>query len=77
MNDIKVYSLEGCADTPATVERVKKIASDLNLEIKVSQIEVSSAEEVDHHQFPGSPTVRINGVDIEPDMRDTTHFGLT
>ena len=77
MIDVKVYSLDGCADTPATIELVKKSAKEMGLEISFSHIQLSSAEEAERYRFPGSPTVRINGNDIEPVMRDTDNFGLS
>ena len=77
MIDVKVYSLKGCADTPATLALVKTVAENMNLEIDLHQIELTSNEDVEKYRFPGSPTVRINGIDIDPEMRDTSHFGMT
>ena len=76
MIDVKVFSINGCADTPATIELVKKTAKELEVEIGFSHIEISSLEDAEQYKFPGSPTVRLNGLDIEPDMRNPTHFGM-
>ncbi len=77
MNKITILSLEGCNDILPTIELVKKTARELNLDIELSHIKIASSEEATRRKFPGSPTVRINGVDIEPEMRNTTHFGVT
>ncbi len=77
MIDVKVYSLDGCADTPATIELVNKTAKEMGLVIAFSHIQLSSSEEAERHKFPGSPTVRINEKDIEPEMREADNFGLS
>ncbi|MBT7152446.1 MAG: hypothetical protein HN945_08320 [Deltaproteobacteria bacterium] len=77
MIDVKVYSLDGCADTPSTVELIKETAKEMALTIVFSQVQISSSEDVERYKFPGSPTVRINGEDIEPAMRDADNFGLS
>ncbi len=77
MIDVSVLSLEGCGDTPATIELLKKTAAELDLSINLSHIVISSTEEAVEYQFPGSPTLRINGRDIEPSMRKVDHFGVT
>ena len=77
MIDVKVYSLDGCSDTPSTIELIKETAKEMALTIVFSQVQISSSEDVERYKFPGSPTVRINGEDIEPAMRDTDNFGLS
>jgi len=38
---------------------------------------VDSHEAAERYRFLGSPTVRINGVDVEPGATERTDFGLT
>lgn len=77
MISITVLSIKGCQDTPPTIELVKKVASQLGLPYEFSHIEVQSTEQAQELKFPGSPTVRVDGFDIQPEMRNTTHFGMT
>lgn len=77
MIDVCVYALDGCQDTPAAIELVRETARELELAISFSQITITSPEDVQTYQFPGSPTIRLNGLDIEPEMRETTHWGMT
>ncbi|MBS1879563.1 MAG: hypothetical protein JST31_08625, partial [Actinobacteria bacterium] len=37
---------------------------------------VESIEEAEHERFLGSPTVRVDGVDVEPGADERTDFGL-
>jgi hypothetical protein len=62
---------------PPTVELVKKIAQDLNIPIKMETVIVGTQEQARELRFLGSPTVQIEGLDIEPSARDSFAFGLT
>jgi len=42
----------------------------------VEEIEIRSDEDAKVWSFVGSPSVRINGLDIEPEARHVRHFGL-
>jgi len=46
------------------------------VEARVVEIIVGSAEEAATLRFPGSPTVRVNGRDIEPQAELQENFGL-
>jgi len=74
---IEVLYFDGCPNHVPTVERVKQIAADLGLEIGVEEINVTSVDEAQRLRFLGSPTVRVNGVDIDPAARDRTHYALS
>lgn len=47
---------------------------ELNLSLTVKKTKITSDEEAKRHKFPGSPTVRINGVDIDPAAKETTGY---
>jgi hypothetical protein len=50
---------------------------DVGLEIHIDRVVVRTDAEVQEHKFLGSPTVRINGLDIEPSARSSTQYGFT
>jgi hypothetical protein len=73
---IEILYIDGCPNVPATVERVKKVLSEHGLDWAVGENKVG-----DHHtaiatKFLGSPTVRINDLDIEPSGRSRIDFGI-
>jgi len=74
---IRVLYSEGCVSTPPTVELVKKVAQELNLLVNIEMDMVSSEEQARELRFLGSPTVQIEGSDIEPSARESLAFGLT
>jgi hypothetical protein len=55
---------------------IKDVASRLNLPIEPQLITITTLEDALSHRHIGGPTVQINGLDIEPEARTSTRFGL-
>ncbi|MEJ2689168.1 MAG: thioredoxin family protein [Deltaproteobacteria bacterium] len=77
MVDVKVLSMKGCQATPQTIKLVESVAKEMNINIKLTEVVVKTPEQAQKNRFIGSPTVRINGVDIDPDSRKIERFGVT
>lgn len=73
---VEILFLEGCGGAHPSKDLVKKAAEDLNLPINVEMVLVADDDQARDLQFPGSPTVRINGIDIEPTAPGADPFGL-
>lgn len=71
---IEVLYTPGCPNYQPTVERVKKVLASESVASRVSAVPVKTEAEAKSLLFPGSPTVRVNGRDIEP--TPTIHPGL-
>lgn len=74
---VKILGSEGCANTPPTIKLVKNVAQDLNILVNIETIMVGTQEQARELRFLGSPTVQIEGFDIEPSARDSLAFGFT
>ena len=74
---VRVLYSEGCANTALTVELVRKVAQELNVSVRIEKVLVSTEEEARKHRFQGSPTIQIDGLDLEPSGIDEPAFGLT
>jgi hypothetical protein len=77
MLNVKVLSIEGCGDTPAAINLIQNTAEELNIEIDLSHKVLTTPAEAEKEKLIGSPTVLIEGLDIEPEMRSETRFGFT
>lgn len=77
MVQVKVLYTEGCANTPPTVQRIREVAAELGIPIALTQVLVSTPEEAEAHRFLGSPTVQVNGLDLDPAVRGVRDFGFT
>ena len=51
-----------------------EVAAELGVEPEIEAVEVTDADAVQRLRFFGSPTVQINGQDIEPSVRSSTDF---
>jgi hypothetical protein len=53
---------------------VQRLAERAGAEVRQRRIE--TAEEAERERFLGSPTIRVNGRDIDPGAKDRTDYGL-
>ncbi len=73
---INILYFEGCPNHRPVVEMTKRLVSEHGLDVSVEQIEVSS-QETARLRFLGSPTVQVDGIDIEPSARDRSDFAMS
>ncbi len=73
---IEVLYFEGCPHHQATVELVHEVIAELGVGADVHEVEVRDHEDATRLRFLGSPSVRVDGVDIEPGARDDAQFAL-
>ncbi|MBI5252503.1 MAG: hypothetical protein HY912_23660 [Desulfomonile tiedjei] len=74
---VRILCSEGCANTSPTVSLVKNIARALDISVNIEMIVIRTQEEAQELHFLGSPTVQIDGLDIEPSARESAAYGLT
>ena len=71
---VDVFYLEGCGNAPLAFELLNQIITEHNIEASVKQVEVKSMDDAHGLRFFGSPTIQVNGRDIDPSLRDRTDF---
>lgn len=62
---IEVLFVPGCPNYQPAVARIQKVLASESLQADVHGVSVTSDEEAKALLFPGSPTVRIDGEDVE------------
>lgn len=73
---IIVLHTEGCPSTPKTVERIRECTTEIGIPTDLREVLVRTQEEADVWRFLGSPTVQVNGLDIDSSARTSTSFGF-
>jgi hypothetical protein len=68
---IELLYWDGCPSHPEARALLDQVMRDLRLDDPVVEKEVSTDEEALHLSFPGSPTIRVDGRDIDPAGADT------
>ena len=63
---IEVLAFEGCPNTEPTIALVQRLVNEMRLDVEVRRVEVPDAETAVAQRFLGSPSIRVNGRDVEP-----------
>ena len=71
---VEVLFFEGCPGFAELLPRVRALAAAAGAELVVRAVETPEAAE--HERFLGSPTVRVDGVDVEREAATRDDFGL-
>ncbi len=74
--NIEVLYFEGCPNHLPAIEMVRETLKSLGRQDEIHQVEVHTQADAEAMAFVGSPSIRINGADIEPWARTAKAFGL-
>jgi hypothetical protein len=74
---VEVFAKEACGATVPTIELVKRTLEGMKVSHDLKVIHVNSHERARELKVIGSPTVRVNGVDIEPGAAAKQNYGIT
>jgi hypothetical protein len=69
---IEVLYVPGCPNYGPAVERIQQVLTAELLRADIERVPINSDAEAKALQFPGSPTIRINGTDVEPNQTNAT-----
>lgn len=73
---VEVLYFQDCPNHRPAIERLIDILREEGVSADVAELEVPDAAAAQALGFLGSPTIRINGVDIDPAARSAIGFGL-
>jgi hypothetical protein len=73
---IQVLYIPNCPNHTEALERLREVLSAESFQQHVSEVLVEDAETAQSLKFPGSPTIRVNGQDVEPQSETAAAFGL-
>jgi hypothetical protein len=63
---VEILYFEGCPNHAPARALVERVASELRIVPEINVVEVPDAEAAPQLRFLGSPTVRVDGRDVEP-----------
>jgi hypothetical protein len=64
--NIEFLYWEECPSHREARERLREVMAEMGIEAAVDEIEVLTDKDAHRLRFPGSPTIRIDGVDVDP-----------
>jgi hypothetical protein len=74
---VEVLAFEGCPNRDHAVELVERVAAELGVRPEVRVVDVEGPDEAERRRFLGSPTVRVDGRDVEPGAETRSEFALS
>jgi hypothetical protein len=74
---VQLLYLPDCPNYEPTRELIEQTSSELGIEFDLQLIAIDDEESAHRLRFLGSPTVRIDGDDIEPDARNRTDVAVS
>ena len=72
---IELLYFDDCPNWQSVLEEINGLLAAKGVEDKVDLVRVASTKEAEGLRFPGSPTIRINGEDVDPEV-PTSGFEL-
>lgn len=73
---IEVLYFEGCPNHATAVNRVREVLREEGVEAEVVEVNVRGEGGANEVGFLGSPTVRVNGIDVGPSARCSEEYGM-
>jgi hypothetical protein len=59
-----------------TLKDLEEVVKQIRIHSEITLMKVESEEDAKRHRFLGSPTVRVNGADVEPLARGSADYGF-
>lgn len=73
---VEILFFDGCPNHEAARQLVERVTSELGLRPEMRLVEVPDVETAERLRFLGSPTIRVDGRDIEPGADARAEFML-
>lgn len=73
---IRVLHTDGCPNAFPVIDLIRRVGDEIDIPVSVERVLVSSQKQAVELRFIGSPTVEVNGVDIDPAARGSVVFSL-
>ena len=74
---VEILYFDGCPNHEPARALVERLATQLRIKPEIRLVEVADADAAVELRFLGSPTVRVNGVDVEPGAEERRDFALS
>jgi hypothetical protein len=73
---VEVLYLDGCPNHEALLPHLRELLEPHGAGADIELVRVEDADAAERERFLGSPTVRVDGEDVEPGASERTDFGL-
>lgn len=74
---IEILYFDGCPNHQGLDDHIRNLLATAGVHLPIRQRRIDSAAQAQTERFLGSPTVRVNGVDVDPTAAAQSVFGLS
>jgi hypothetical protein len=74
---VEVLTFEGCPHAGPALELAERVVAETGIGATVRRVDVADAAAAAAQRFLGSPTIRVNGRDIEPGVGERDEYVLS
>jgi len=74
--EVEVLHTETCPAWRAAASRIRALADREGIAVDLADTTIETPDEAARHRFPGSPTVRVDGRDVQYEAERLEDFGL-
>lgn len=71
---VEFLYFEGCPSWKVALQNLEEVLGEEGIEAEIVKKEITTGEEAVRHRFLGSPTILVNGLDIEERARKAETF---
>ena len=71
---IEVLYVQDCPHYPGTLALVERVRAELDVDTELRTSLIVDQAAAERARFPGSPTVRVDGRDVEPGSEPATEY---
>jgi hypothetical protein len=75
--NVELLHIAECPNTQGARCLLKNTLQELGLPAEIREIEVTDSAQAEALRFPGSPTIRIDGIDVEAASPRQESYGLS
>ncbi|WP_446220482.1 DF family (seleno)protein [Micromonospora sp. IBHARD004] len=76
MSVIEVLYFDGCPHHAGFVPHLRALLDAVGVDDRIHERAVETDADAQAHRFLGSPTLRIDGADVDPTAAQRTNYGL-
>ncbi len=73
---VELLYIDDCPNAEALLPLLRRLMDDAGVKESVTQQRITSGREAVAKRFLGSPTVRVDGVDVDPDAPGRADYGM-
>jgi hypothetical protein len=73
---VELLYFDGCPNHAELLPRLRELLASEGIEQEIELRRVETPEEAERERFLGSPTIRIDGEDVDPMAKERRDFGL-